>query len=126
MLIYACFLKGRRLIKAQSSVGPGAGLDMMMDEEDEMANYDMMMLDQDEVDEVRSTAECTTNDEMELESVSAVNARRLNNTINNANSNINNTSTINVNEHDYLGVQNMEKEEILAAKINKFLSVSLI
>lgn len=95
-----------------------------MDEE-EINNFD---LEQDE-DEIQSTTECTTNDEMDLESASA-NANHIANQLsqsqqkfaqNHQEKAFKDTNTL---IDDYLGVQNLEKEEILAAKINKFLSVN--
>lgn len=99
-------------------------------DEDELNNFD---LDPEEEVEIHSTTECTTNDEMELESVSAK-ARRLNRMPNIIDDptrpmmirkSIDDDFSKKTLIDDYLGVENMEKEEILAAKINKFLSVKV-
>jgi hypothetical protein len=98
-----------------------------MDEEDEEEeNYDLE--EEEEEEEMRSMTECT--DEMDLESVSAANARRLNRLDQSAQqqkaAGFKSGDEASIKKtliDDYLGVENMEKEEILAAKINKFLSV---
>jgi hypothetical protein len=95
------------------------------EDEDDINNFD----DLDE--EIHSTTEYTTNDEMELESASAnVSANaRLKAKIYTENGQ-NPYSAQKFDNHakktiidDYLIDENLEKEQILAAKINKFLSV---
>lgn len=108
------------------------------DEDEEEEDND---LEEDELDEeVRSITECTTNDETELESTASTSVRRRKSNQHESSSlhsasKLNNLSSTQINTNDsnsrrkpplidnYL-VQNLEKEEILAAKINKFLSVS--
>ncbi len=89
----------------------------------------------DDIDEeIRSTTEYTTNDEMDLESGSVnVNVNAFNSVNNVRNKFFNNMMIVNndnggdlnqLNEIDTYLEQNLRKDEILAAKMTKFLSVS--
>jgi hypothetical protein len=123
-------------IGAQDNENEFEQTDFLEDEEDE--NEDANNIDDDVDEEIRSTTEYTTNDEMDLESGSVsisanalgVNSKHNSNVANKTGSNLQSrefTSLDNSNKNsidDYL-MQNLEKDEILAAKMSKFLSVSV-
>ena len=109
--------------------------DFLEDEEDE--NEDANNVDDDVDEEIRSTTEYTTNDEMDLESGSvSISANALANNNNNKNSSKTNRAGSNLQSSEFTSLdnnknsiddylmQNLEKDEILAAKMSKFLSVS--
>ena len=95
------------------------------EEDEEENNFDDMDMDE----EIRSTTEYTTNDEMDLESGSvSASANNLQKEAGNEAvppaPTFNSTSTLDSKTiDDYLN-QNLKKEDILAAKMTKFLSVS--
>ena len=107
-----------------------------IEEPEEEFNESEEINNEDIDEEIRSTTEYTTNDEMDLESGSvSLNTNNLNRTrllntqINNKNNNIigiNNMNNTNQKTIDNYLEQNLHKDEILAAKMTKFLSVCII
>jgi hypothetical protein len=102
-------------------------LENEIEEPEEEFNESEEINNEDIDEEIRSTTEYTTNDEMDLESGSiSLNAHNRNTLIkkNNliGNNNINNKNQKSID--NYLE-QNLQKDEILAAKMNKFLSVCI-
>ena len=110
-------------------------LENEIEEPEEEFNESEEINNEDIDEEIRSTTEYTTNDEMDLESGSvSLNANNLNRTrllntqINNKNNNIigiNNMNNTNQKSIDNYLEQNLHKDEILAAKMTKFLSVCI-